>query len=45
MQWASNGKEKVSQASIFHLNGVVHKFSPGNATSKLIENGPSEDDR
>ena len=28
MQSDSNGREKVGQASIFHLNGVVHKFSP-----------------
>src|SRR5919206_3230252 len=27
MQWDLNGREKVGQASIFHLNGVVHKFS------------------
>jgi hypothetical protein len=27
MQWASNGREKVGQASIFHLNGVVLNYS------------------
>jgi hypothetical protein len=25
IQWALNGKEKVSQASIFDLNGMAHK--------------------
>jgi hypothetical protein len=25
MQWVLNGKEKVNQVSIFHLNGAVHK--------------------
>jgi hypothetical protein len=25
MQWVLNGKEKVNQVNIFHLNGVAHK--------------------
>jgi hypothetical protein len=25
MRWVLNGKEKVNQVSIFHLNGVAHK--------------------
>jgi hypothetical protein len=27
MQWALNGREKVVQVSIFHLNGVVPNYS------------------
>jgi hypothetical protein len=25
MQWVLNGKEKVNQVNIFHLNGAAHK--------------------
>ena len=27
MQWDLNGKEKVGQASIFDLNGTVHRYN------------------
>jgi hypothetical protein len=26
MQWALSGKDKVDQASIYDLNGVVHRY-------------------